>query len=166
MASINPRTASSTGTGRGELRRGGGIGESIASRTVRRCTPYFSANALIDSWLRCQSNRIAAYSSTLDPIPAPMRERTDEHPTTPTIRPSPRSTKHPDGVSTCDFPRVGPTSTATPAPEHTPGGARSEKNGGARSECSSHGRFLRGAPPVPEALHDVEGHRPPNEPTP
>jgi hypothetical protein len=48
IASINSRTASSTGTGRGDVRRGGGIGESIASRTVRRCTPYLSASARID----------------------------------------------------------------------------------------------------------------------
>jgi hypothetical protein len=60
MASINSRTPSSTNVRRGEQRRGGGIGESIASRTVRRCTPYFSASARIDISLRCASNRIAA----------------------------------------------------------------------------------------------------------
>ena len=41
-------------------------------------------------------------------------------------------------MSTCDSPRVGPTPSATPAPEHAPGGARTEKNSGARSECYSH----------------------------
>ena len=95
---------------RGGSYRGGGTGEATASRTVRRCTPYLSANALIDIWLRCQSNRIAAYNSTLDPIPAPMRERTDEQRTTPKIRPTPRSTTQPSGVSPSDTPPGGANS--------------------------------------------------------
>jgi len=48
IASITSRTPASTGAQRGGLRRGGGIGEATASRTVRRCTEYFSARARID----------------------------------------------------------------------------------------------------------------------
>src|SRR3954469_11623754 len=54
-----------------------------------------------------------------------------------TIRLNPRSTKQPSGMSTRGVPRVGPTPSATPAPEHARGGARSDKNSGARSECYS-----------------------------
>jgi hypothetical protein len=60
IASTTSRTESSTSVRRGGLLRGGGTGEAIASRTVRRCTEYFSASARTDIWLRCQSNRIAA----------------------------------------------------------------------------------------------------------
>ena len=119
--------------------------ENNRLRTVRRCTPYLSASALIDIWLRCASNRIAAYSSTLDPIPAPLRERTDEQRTTPKIRPNPGSTTQPGGVSPYDIPRMGPIPSATPAPRPAAGGARTEKNSGASSECYSHAHGSCGA---------------------
>jgi hypothetical protein len=53
--------------------------------------------------LRCQSNRSAAYSSTLAPIPTPAtssgRTSTDRS----TIRPNPPTTEQPDGVSPTDI---------------------------------------------------------------
>ena len=88
---------------RGGLLRGGGTGEAIASRTVRRCTEYFSASARTDIWLRCQSNRIAAYSSTLDPIPTPATSSGRTSTDRPTIRPNPPTTEQPDGVSPTDI---------------------------------------------------------------
>ena len=71
------------------------------------------------------------------PHPGPYARAEDEQRTTPTIRPNPRSTKQPGGVSPGDIPRVGPTPSATPAPRPAAGGARTEKNSGARSECYS-----------------------------
>ena len=56
---------------------GGGTAEVSACRTVRRCTPYFSASARCDiSGSRRLSRRIAANSSVRDnPIPASRQDR-------------------------------------------------------------------------------------------
>ena len=134
----SPATGSSTSVRRGGALRGGGTGEAIASRTVRRCTQYFSASARTDIWLRCQSNRIAAYSSTLDPIPAPSDDQHDvDHHRQ--VGPNQTVTTSP-GVSVSRRTsggrgQVGPNQTVTPGPN--PGGRRSGRGRrGARSDRS------------------------------
>jgi len=47
------------------------IDKANAWRTVRRCTPWRVANSRIPRSSRRASRRIASYSSTLDPKPAP-----------------------------------------------------------------------------------------------
>jgi len=68
-SSSQPRIVAFHGPNAGDSRsgtlRGGGVDEPIAWRTVRRCTPYSSANDRIDApWRR--SLRIFSNSSTLD----------------------------------------------------------------------------------------------------
>src|SRR5712691_9501263 len=138
MSSISLRTSSSTGAARAGTLRSGGTAETSAWRTVRRCTSYFRASARTDIWLRCQSKRIAANSSTLlDPIPAPPDA--EEHPIRPTIHPGIPPVPQPPGVSPRRSATAGPNQSATPPPRPPPDGARSKENSGATSECYSHG---------------------------
>src|SRR5713226_2844603 len=115
ISSITPRTPSITAAARSGVLRSGGTGEAIAWRTVRRCTSYLRASARTGIWLRCQSKRIAANSSTLlGPIPAPPEA--EEHPIRPTIHPGIPAVPQPPGVSPRRPAAVGPNQSATPPP--------------------------------------------------
>jgi hypothetical protein len=72
IASINGLTGSSRGAGKVRF-RGGGVAPASACRTVRRCTSYFSDNALIDRPQRSASRRIVSNNSTRDSTPPPPR---------------------------------------------------------------------------------------------
>ncbi len=69
-----------TGAARTGTLRSGGSGEAIACSHCPPVHSYFRVSARIDIWLRCQSKRIAANSSTLfEPIPAPPeRDKRDQ----------------------------------------------------------------------------------------
>lgn len=98
MSSINVLNPSSLTAIRTGLLRGGGIGDSKAARTVRRCTPWRSASARIDRPSHRTSRRMSSNSCTRDSNPNPSR---------PAVWSSQSSRPHPS-------PGFTPTKTATP----------------------------------------------------
>ncbi len=78
----------------------GGTGATSACLTARRCTPWRSASALIDSPSRSRSRLICSNVSILEPIPpAPIR-----------------SSSTSSQRSTADRTEVGPVQASTPGP--------------------------------------------------
>ena len=93
--------------------RSGGTAFANACRTVRRCTPYLSANARTDNSSTRSSRRIASNNSTLDLATSAPPERRQQH-SEPSgwgqIRPS----QQVPGVS-----EVGPNQAVTVGPNQT-----------------------------------------------
>jgi hypothetical protein len=113
--------------------RAGGIADSSAWRTVRRCTPCLSASARIDNPSTLRSRRISANSSTLDLTLQPhlhdQRSGPSGSPITVKwgqLKPSQSSRR---------VAKVGPNQTVTTTLRRHTGRATSSRHPGAHSGC-------------------------------